>query len=75
MKPVNNKLIKKLTKLCPKANKLSLLHLAIAIGCNYKFYCTGDKKILSKSAAIKKLFSIDIVSDPYTTGSTFNYYI
>jgi hypothetical protein len=76
MKPVKNKLLQELTKLCPKANKVSLLHLAIAISQHYPLWYTTDKYLLKKAKKISKMFIIEVV-DPYATssGNSFNYYI
>lgn len=66
----------RLTKLFPKSEKVSLLHLAIAISYGYPCFFTTDKSMLKRSKFIKKTFSIDII-DPFasSSGSSFNYYL
>jgi hypothetical protein len=77
MKKIKSNAMAPFIKLCPKANKVSLLHLVIAIQTKHKYFCTSDKYLLRKAAIFKKKFSIEIVNDPYvnTSGHGFNYYL
>jgi hypothetical protein len=77
MKKVKNEAMRFFIKLCPKANKVSLLHLTIAVRTKHRYFCTSDKYILRKAKEIKKKFHIEVVSDPYvnTSGFGFNYYL
>jgi len=55
-----------LQKLVPQGNKVSILHLAIAIFQGCKYFLTTDTELLKKVKKIKKQYSILIVSDPYS---------
>jgi len=78
-------LCKELKHLAPKAVKLSIAHLAIAIYHKWQYYVTADEYLLKKVKRIKKNYNIQLCKSIYEVneyeraksgcGTPFNFYV
>lgn len=56
---------KEISKLCPEADKISVLHLSIAISKKYKCYLTSDQCLLEKAKTLKRKYNIFVTGSLY----------